>query len=485
MNKQEVTFKRKKIDKIISKMFTLEERLEYLDFLLSHFYKIYDHESNEDIKKFISDYNLKGGSYYNAEYLNNTWKNPVPFDDKMKNFKYFSPKFRKFLDEMMQLIIYLETEKEKYENTVKITNSVFLNILEIDILLKKLNTFNNVKDTFEWLNKYLDFLINLSYMPYRFCYDSLYKKHNLEDSYPMLIVDKAGPKPYYVPLRNHLISTMIPFTIEQKNSYELKVKLDNAKEKYPDKFIDDDDKYPLFNFYYDNIQAYSSQIFLTSEEKLEYYLYIIHIYNKSLLSGNKLPSIAEACIKSLKVEVEDLKELVKIGLAKMAPLVKPVDVDTSKLTDKIDKISNDLEDIGKKQEILTKDKIKNLFLKHYLNVALQLRDIPKQYDLITERYNKTFISRQFSDINFLTDLANFLNDVSEDERYNARSLKLIINCKNSLGKILQKKNNKKIIKDHINPKKVPYKAIDKNGFDLFEGDEDMKYLSGEDGIIPK
>ena len=132
MNKHELTFKRSKIYSHYNEYDTSEKRIKYFEFLLSHYYKVFELSSNDEYQKYISDNNLKKSSFWNNGFLRNKWRNPVTYEEKIKNFKYYSPKYRSFIDEMMQIINFVESELKMHKRAVEIAKSGFLKVLEIN-----------------------------------------------------------------------------------------------------------------------------------------------------------------------------------------------------------------------------------------------------------------------------------------------------------------------------------------------------------------
>ncbi len=311
MNKHEVTFKRSKIYSHYYSYDTSEKRIEYFEFLLNHYRKIYELSSNEEYQKFIIDNNLKE-SFWNNGYLRNKWKHSISYEDKIKNFKYYSPKYRSFIDEIMQIINFVESELKMHQRAIEIMNSDFLKVLEINLLTNKINTFKNDKIAYDWLTEYYTFLSDLSSFPYVFFYDELFEKNNLEESYPKQGIAKAPPINAYDPFVNHLKDTMMPFVHKRIKAYELKIKIAAAKKLYPNKFKCNDDKFPVLDFDYERILKYSESIFKLPEETFEYYMYIINYKVRLKGLNSVIPEKADNCVDLLKIEVQNIEKFINI-----------------------------------------------------------------------------------------------------------------------------------------------------------------------------
>ncbi|MFA5012429.1 MAG: hypothetical protein WC644_10825 [Ignavibacteria bacterium] len=488
MNNFKVTFEKNEIIKNIEAIEEIEGRIEYLNNLLSVYYKIYEHESEDDILSYLREQDIRIPNNNYQPFLNNVWESPNYVDDKIENFKFMSMKFKEFIKEMLQLIRFTELKLTHYSSANDIYHSKEYLIFDENLFLHKLKTFNDAKSAYSWTLKYVILISDISLFLDNYLYKKLYERCNLSEYFPEDKYSSEKSIYKYQTFIDHLRENLLPIIRRNLNRIEVEKDVKNAKLKYPDKFSSDLEKFPDYDFDYLRITEYSFRVFRTPEEKLEYFLHIVRVYDRMIGYNDIIPGGAEKCVAQLKKEIENYKEIVKLKLTvKKGPEILPVSVDTSKITDKIDKISQELDELSKKKVIITKDKRKILFFNHYLNIAFQIKDIPRQNDLITKLYNKTYISRKFKNKDFLVDLAEFLKSKLEDQRFKPASREIIINCNNFISKILIKDVNEDDMEKYLNHRdelhNISNKPKKKKNEDLFKGDDDMKFLTGEEGIM--
>lgn len=431
------------------------ERIEYLNYQLSHYNKIYNFNSNEEYQKYIVDNNLKKAKFFYNGYLRNRWRKPITLDEKIRKFKYYSPKYRGFINEMMQLINFVESELKVHNRVFEIVNSDFLKILELDVLLKKLNKFKSDEDAYNWLDDYYNFLSDLSSFEDVFFYDELYKKNKLEDSYPKQGIAKAPPIFAYNPFVSHLKDTMIPFVYKQKNSYELKIRINNARNKYPKDFINIDDKYPIFLFDYERIISYSDIVFITPEEKLNYFHFIIRRYDRLIGSQKELPFNAENCIKNLKKEIENYKELIiirNLSLSSNNTLDGNTGSNSSDHSSYLEALKQIVNLIGKDYSAKTakKQTASQAFsglIKHYFEISERVLRVPKLDELADKVHSVSFWSKMFDNELFLLALHKRIEKKLDSKRIGIIKkdlfVKLLLDINSKVDFIYKNKTNEK------------------------------------------
>lgn len=460
---------------------SIDTKIDLMDYHLSVFLEMFDLKSDDEFLNYIRKYDIKEEKFSKDYFIYNHKIKVFCVKNLSDKLVYNSLKYGNIQYKIMDLI-----------NKIRFLVSPFL-LLKIILddndfpftrkaILHKVNLFQSDKESLNWLQEYTNVIDSCIEIFDKTHYNILKNKYD-----PKKVFPKSTRMTYYkfgvilktpISLKKYLKINLLIYASHLLEKYELNVSIKDAIEKYPDGFADENEKYPYFKFNYENINFYADKIFKTAEEKLEYFLNLIQRYDRMNGAKESIPKEAKKSIPQLKKEIENLKEIYNLKSARNNKNIIPIVVDTKKVTDKIEEISNGLDEITKKKVIITKDKRKILFFNHYLDVAIKLKSIPIQKDLVTKIYNKTYISRLFKNKDYLIEFADFIADKIKDKRYNKETKDLIIECRNNLFKLLTKIRNIEKVKGFIEERKDVSKKKSKDDDEMFDDEEDNKNLRG-------
>lgn len=439
-----------------------EQKVEYLIKLYNIFIKICYNLSDNEIKRFLISQNIID-KFPEIPYL----ESADYYQTHISGSKYI--KFLKLIDE--QLLPFIRTEIIKHDNSFEEDDSA---------ITSNLSVFNyDHSKVLEYSNKlgklklnYLSWILNKRYKYFADNYERRmsmisYKRLIANDSFLNEISKRISVLQRYPELEKDILEE------EEANAASV-----------PSLFINDE---TLCGFDINKIKIRAKQM-PSSEESL---IYLLHVKKEALQNQELMPHTGKkaAFIDLLDIEIKfyesknKIENKTRIDELASKPAEKNVEVsvkvDTSPILNSISNLKNELDLLGKGQKHIPNDKLNLVLCNHYFNTALQLKSIPKQKDLITDKLNKTFISRRFNDIVFLTLLIKYIERKMEDERYGKNKMDLLIECRDNVKVYLEKAQLKDDISTGITSKRKPdYNPNIRSSHNIFDDEEDNRYLSG-------
>lgn len=439
----------------IQNLKSLEKKISFIDILLINLMEIYTHRSDEDIERFMKKYHLRG---YCFDYKSQL------FNDKtmIEELKYVSIKYKKFqraiLIEIALYLYYLVV----YRFIQKLFEKNFDLVFSKAEFVAKYDSFDDDNIKIEWCRKLLNFLYAITYKFDEGCFYILYEKYNLYKKYKMdkksfrYFISNSVKYSRFRSFKTYLVNGFIPFVKDIIDKIDFEKILTEAVDKYPDKFKDDDDKYPLFYFNYDRIIQYSEKIFIKIEEKIKYYNYIIYSFNINMLSTTECEKNKELTISRLKFEIERLMTIFEL------------ENKNSNVT-----LITDFSSIR-----IPKSRQYAKLTAHYFNIAKEIEAIPTYEQLVTAEWSVPFWSKEFKDINFLSLMYKKIESMISSKRISKKTKSFYIEIKNDISSKIDKAI--KIERSKINTKSSREKSINENFKDESAYDESQYHDKSED-----
>ncbi len=462
MNKFPLFFDINEIKKYSKNLKYLEDKAAFFNYHFSVIEEIFNHESDDDFKKYIEKYNLVERMPLNQVLVGlNTPKITCSLWI-FNRLKYKSISYRDLHLELANLhnnLRFMSRQILLLNYAFDAKNNFSLNIHNLDDTIDALVDDDKI---YAWLSELLQkieqMLIHFSPSHFRllkknFKYDRMY--HNNRTIYT---VKTEGFSFRKSDIRLYLKNELIYFLKLRLNRCRLNLALKNARKKYPDNFDDDNDKYPVLDYDYYSIQTYSNEIFKTIEEKAIYFLFLINSYEKSNIRGEEMPEDASLCIYNLRKELENYKDLININYLKNSVRSVPTLEDQLRIIDNL-KISTGKNrkrfSLKPKNPIIPKSKEDPILIRHYYDIAKKYEDVPKLKHLETSDFSKSFWSKKLNDIFFLTKIYTLIELKLEDGKINDKTRQLLLKLRNDINSRIPKAQEKE-------RKKTSYKSSKQN-----------------------
>lgn len=461
MNKFPLFFDINEIKKYSKNLKYLEDKAAFFNYHFSVIEEIFNHESDDDFKKYIEKYNLVERMPLNQVLVGlNTPKitcslwifnrlnyESILYRDLHLELANLHNNLR-FMSRQILLLNYAFDEKNNFS-------------LSISNINKTIHALVDDEKIYDWLSELLHNIEQMTYHFSRSHFKLLNKKFKYHKTYHInkRFYVKAGG----LSLRKHNIklylkNELIYFLKIKLNDCKLNLALKNAREKYPDNFDDDNDKFPVLDYDYDSIQTYSNEIFKTIEEKATYLLLIISSYEKSNIQGDEIPENASLCIFNLRKELENYKDLININYLKNSVRSVPTLEDQLRIIDNL-KISTGKNrkrfSLKPKNPIIPKSKEDPILIRHYYDIAKKCEGVPKLKHLETSDFSKSFWSKKLNDIFFLTKIYTLIELKLEDGKINDKTRQLLLKLRNDINSRIPKAQEKE-------RKKTSYKSSKQN-----------------------
>jgi len=440
-----ILFSQEEITKFIEPIKSIDGRIDFFNFLLKIYDEAFNHSSDEDIIKYITKYNITTNAAEEKDLSSPSLSVLlIEVENRYRDFKYKSSKFINLQISISQLRIFVEYKLNELNTTNSIVNSNFKLFFDRIPLIHKFTASKDHRNTLKWFETYYSIILDISYLTDDFCYEKLFEKYNLElkDPYfkPSVIKGAGIHSTKYSTFKKYLQFDLIPFVEKTLNALKFNVLIIEAKLKCPDKFKDDNDKFPVFDFHYESIQRYCEKVFLEIEDKIEYFLHILRHYNQLVDFKDVVPDNAHDCIPHIEKELKHYEALYKLKKGKGK--------DTVNITEKLDNINQSIEGLKKYNEKkIRANSIKDSALvKHYFTIAIRFDNIPSLPQLSIDIMNKSFWSKKLHDSTFLYPLSVKIKSKTRSKRLNNKTLNLFDrlkdDCDLKLKKALKKESSK-------------------------------------------
>ena len=321
MKNSPILFSQEEITKFIEPIKSIGGRIDFFNFLLKIYEAAFNHSSDEDIIKYITKYNITTNAVEEKDLSSPSLSVLlIEVENGYRDFKYKSSKFINLQISISQLRIFVQYKFKELNTTYSIVNSNFELFFDIIPLIHKLSASKDHRKTLKWFEKYYSIILDISYLSDDFCYEKLFEKYNLElkDPYfkPSVIKGAGINSTKYSTFKKYLQFNLAPFVEKTLDALKFNVLIIEAKLKCPDKFKDDNDKFPVFDFHYEIIHRYCENVFSETEDKIDYFCHILKVYNRLVALKDIIPDNAHDSIPHIKTELKLLKLSFKMEKSK-------------------------------------------------------------------------------------------------------------------------------------------------------------------------
>ncbi len=456
----------------LSKIPNFNNREKYLNILYDALTELYLCENDEDIKKYIKKYRLRDYVFFRAHIDRD-------YNEETKKLKYISKKYEAFQITICKYIRYLYAISTVQTDFNDIMNNDLKLVFNKDDFLAYYNEIDDEKDRIEWCRKLYDAMNAICNYFDDYYLSEIFAKYNIVNKYKLnkksVLLDFLFP--YYTRYNSflyYLYKNFLPFIKNNISELDFKLKISEGKEKYPDKFISDKDKFPLFDFEYDKISLYSKTIFKQTKENIEYFSFVVMKYNLLTISKKTIPNHYDETIKKLNFDLQHLKTVYDLEV-KNVNIQRPASVLNNNTSAPIS--------TGNKSKTprLGKTKKTEYFklIKRYFEYAVGFDCIPTQKQLATNHLSESSWSRYMNDELFLPVL---LNAIEKRKKKPGIRKKLKDLYEALYDDILQRnlalQNAEEKYTGQINKKAVSVNEnIENKGQNIFDDEEDNNNLN--------
>lgn len=464
------------IKRCISFIPDIESRLKYLELLINSLSELFSLESDSDIKKFIKKYRLQDFELSRRYYYYDT-------STAFQKLKFISKKYGKLQASLYFLIISLKLYQSLHLDFKKIIERNNINIVFYkDEFMEYYYSINNEFDRISWCRELLDLLNKVClYSDDRIC-ELLFKAYNLNGKYHIhkssiitdfkYYIDYSFPK--YSSFIFYLRESFLPFVSNHIEEMDFKMKLAEAKQKYPDNYESVEEKYPVFDFKYERITNYADEILKLTKDKIEYYSYLDLKYKYIVFGKYPYPKHYNETISKINIAIEHLKTVYQLEI-KNANMQIPDNVmikSANELVSSDDKSKTPR--LGDKKKAEYKE-----LIKRYFHCAVGLNCVPSQKQLAYNHLSEATWSRYMNDELFVPVL---LKEIDKRRKKSGLSKKMKDLYEALYDDILDRNIALEQFDNgrtgQVNKNVKPFNEnMKKKDINIFDDEEDNKYLN--------